>query len=447
MRRRIWQAATPDMTSRWCRQRRMFCVYKHLLYSKVDMTSKSIECATDMYEILTSNLLLLGFHPSDVEEKHNIRFNRELFEVPNRKAFNVIIHLILSRLDAGKANETFRDCWPVYDKKQEQVFTRACQLWINDIRTKETQLRLPTINASALLSPCGKKIYIVLIILSTFTLSKLLKPDRCKLPVLTPSNRAMKKSIENALMADTCLHQENFLKNQYTLQDRQKELKDFASKRGIMLAKREEITAAAKHLEADISTFVSADDEMPTVSLANSPNEYLSTYENIINQEAARTTSFANGVITLQKYFGVLRPHFNLDVQSLASQQPNVNGMKQGIDEINYLSLIQQLNQALKLYSLQLKRVDLASMTDQLSPLESLLDVHHQQLKNVHSARFGMRNDLTNMKSSIQTCCNQLDGHGVYSDDGSISMKQLGHEGLTQPTPIDKLFMANSSET
>ena len=58
---------------------------------------------------------------------------RDMFNLPNKKGMEVILHFLFSQLNSHLAYEEFRDCWPVYDKKQEQLFRKKCTSWLATI--------------------------------------------------------------------------------------------------------------------------------------------------------------------------------------------------------------------------------------------------------------------------------------------------------------------------
>jgi len=70
-----------------------------------------------------------------------------------------------------------RDCWPVYDKKQEQQFRKACSNWIARIAKEEPHSRLPRLSASLLLSPGGDKFYHFLLRFSSYVLKSVCLRD------------------------------------------------------------------------------------------------------------------------------------------------------------------------------------------------------------------------------------------------------------------------------
>lgn len=56
-----------------------------------------------------------------------------MFIRPNRKGMETVLHYLFTQLNSHLAYEEFRDCWPVYDKKQEQLFRKGCCNWIASI--------------------------------------------------------------------------------------------------------------------------------------------------------------------------------------------------------------------------------------------------------------------------------------------------------------------------
>jgi len=97
-------------------------------------------------------LRVLGF--PDLDGK--ILKNDELFFVPNKDAFQKVIHFLLCKLDKEKSETLFRDCWPIFDKKMEAEFRRVCFNWYKELQMKHPN-ELPAITASLFQSPGGRK--------------------------------------------------------------------------------------------------------------------------------------------------------------------------------------------------------------------------------------------------------------------------------------------------
>ena len=79
-----------------------------------------------------------------------------MFDLPNNKrGMEVVLHFLFVQLDPAKAASEFRDCWKVYDRKQEQSFRKVCVQWFAAIARVEPHSSLPRQAASILLSPEG----------------------------------------------------------------------------------------------------------------------------------------------------------------------------------------------------------------------------------------------------------------------------------------------------
>ena len=95
-------------------------------------------------------LICLGY-----EDKEKYLSNKNLFVVPNKDAFQKIVHFLFCKLDATKSEIQFRDCWPIFDKKVEADFRRVCFNWYKELQTLHSE-ELPNITASLFQSPGGR---------------------------------------------------------------------------------------------------------------------------------------------------------------------------------------------------------------------------------------------------------------------------------------------------
>lgn len=88
----------------------------------------------DFYQLLYNYLRLLRFDTKTMSIKHHIKFDKDLFKVPNQKAFQYVVHFLFTKLDGSRTLEVFRDVWPIVDKKQEQEFRKKVKLWLVEIQ-------------------------------------------------------------------------------------------------------------------------------------------------------------------------------------------------------------------------------------------------------------------------------------------------------------------------
>ena len=88
----------------------------------------------DYHQLLFNFLRLLKFDSNLMSAKHRMKFDKDVFKLPNPKAFHHICYFLFSKLDTPKANEVFRDVWPILDKKQEAQFRKRVQQWLIQIQ-------------------------------------------------------------------------------------------------------------------------------------------------------------------------------------------------------------------------------------------------------------------------------------------------------------------------
>eukprot|EP00117_Sycon_ciliatum_P006859 scpid68107/ scgid10210/ HAUS augmin-like complex subunit 6 len=141
------------------------------------MTSSASYPAYDIKEIAFTNLILLGFPQDEAEAKHKISFSKDMFDLPNRKGMEVILHFLFFRLDSALAKQELRDCWPISDKKQEQGFRKACTNWLTNLAKEDPSSNLSNVTASALMSPSGERFYLLLLSLTTYGLRRSISQD------------------------------------------------------------------------------------------------------------------------------------------------------------------------------------------------------------------------------------------------------------------------------
>ena len=89
----------------------------------------------DYFQMLFNYLKLLGFDTKLMQEKHLIKFDSETFKVPNPKAFQQVSYFLFTKLDSRKAAETFKNIWPIVDKKQEALFRKQVVVWFEQLKT------------------------------------------------------------------------------------------------------------------------------------------------------------------------------------------------------------------------------------------------------------------------------------------------------------------------
>ncbi|CAK8677856.1 unnamed protein product [Clavelina lepadiformis] len=131
------------------------------------------------------NLLALGFHPQSLEMKHRCHFSENMFDKPNNRAFEVVIHFLFGKLNPKQTDELFRTCFPSTDKKTNQQFRKVCYNWLKRISEQYPDFGIPKATTTLLMSPGGKDFVNLMFLFSGFVLHKL-TTDVCPYGILRP---------------------------------------------------------------------------------------------------------------------------------------------------------------------------------------------------------------------------------------------------------------------
>ncbi|XP_025953628.2 HAUS augmin-like complex subunit 6 isoform X2 [Dromaius novaehollandiae] len=103
-------------------------------------------------------LLALGFDPAAVGGlvSSSCALGVNMFDAPNNNAFYVVAIFLFTKLDPSRAAATFGDCSFPTDKKTDPEFRKQCCSWLKDI-ADQCRNTFPQIVTSLFLSPGGPK--------------------------------------------------------------------------------------------------------------------------------------------------------------------------------------------------------------------------------------------------------------------------------------------------
>lgn len=141
-----------------------------------------------LIKVMTSNVLsaiqLFGFDVDYHEKQFKLALNSMTFCKPNPKAFEVIVHFLLTQLDPERAQKSFGQCWPPILKEQMKEFKDTMYHWLVEITSSKQQkdntnakyqtllnnIKFPNITKSLLMTPGGLKICELLLSLAQHVL-------------------------------------------------------------------------------------------------------------------------------------------------------------------------------------------------------------------------------------------------------------------------------------
>ncbi|KAL4641558.1 HAUS augmin-like complex subunit 6 isoform X1 [Arapaima gigas] len=127
-------------------------------------------------------LLSLGFEPeaavstAGVDKamaRHTI-FGVNMFDKPNKNAFNIVTYFLFKKLNRARAHELFRHCYPVLDRKADAEFRKVTFTWLQEIAVRYGS-DFPKVMASLFLSPGGPKFINLMFHLATHVMVQEMK--------------------------------------------------------------------------------------------------------------------------------------------------------------------------------------------------------------------------------------------------------------------------------
>ncbi|XP_056318197.1 HAUS augmin-like complex subunit 6 [Danio aesculapii] len=101
-------------------------------------------------------------------------FYRSMFDKPNKEAFYIVIHFLFNKLNPTRAQDVFRNCWPVWDHKSDAEFRKVAFAWLQEIANEEGSA-FPKVAASHLLSAFGPKFINLMLHLAKHVMLKTMK--------------------------------------------------------------------------------------------------------------------------------------------------------------------------------------------------------------------------------------------------------------------------------
>ncbi|XP_035666637.1 uncharacterized protein LOC118409606 [Branchiostoma floridae] len=427
----------------------------------------------DMREMFFTNLLLLGFDPTSMEAKHKIPFSRDMFALPNKKAFEVVTHYLFTRLDSNMAREAFRDCWPIYDKKGEQQFRRTVNNWMTQISREEPEANLPRVVASLFMSPGGDRFYNLMLHFSAFVIMKatqvengVKRRDIQERPTVLPSDLHLTPLMLTGVQAGLVRHRKRALDTAQTAQVLEAEWKQFANeivKEHRHLSKKLRETERQENellTESNDINRISPsrrkaggrlqhDDDILRVRRTQAVHKVRELWRAVdelykgSSQQREVVESVLQGVLDKYKVdtskIDVRVPDLLLRECDRELQRRNIGDIYQG-GRLNLMSFVQLSSLALHLYIEKLHEGGLPNFSDFSAGVATQVHTHHAHLSNAQAFRDTLADKvIPDLQESVARLTRELDSQYLPQEPNTrnsypLSIPSLGL-GLMPATP------------
>ncbi|XP_067409233.1 HAUS augmin-like complex subunit 6 [Emydura macquarii macquarii] len=135
-------------------------------------------------------LLALGFQPgagaaAAGKLSTHLSLGVNMFDKPNKDAFHVVARFLFTKLDHSRSIEVFRFCCPPADKKGDAEFRKQCCEWLKKI-SDECGNSFPPVVASLFLAPGGPKFIHLMYHFARYVIVQHMKTDSEDANILFP---------------------------------------------------------------------------------------------------------------------------------------------------------------------------------------------------------------------------------------------------------------------
>lgn len=432
--------------------------------------------AEELRQAFHTNLLLLGFDQQSAEVKYKMAFNRDMFVLPNKKAFEVTAYFLFNRLDPVRCREQFRTCWPVFDKTCEAAFRKGCVEWLAQVSKDDADSHLPRIVPSLFLSPGGDKFYGLMHGFSTYVLIQVARrelglksTDQLIHPILTPRSLDMGEVMVKTVQCATIRHRARALEHMQTVTGVRETWHTYATE----LAKdHRELTKKIRERQEDLQSLLKCRKEkgLKTPGRRCAGNTGMASSrlpQYALDADSAKRTEHAHKTRDFWKAMDAFVASKNAEkeivesvVQEVVASRPsldaaefklaipdlllrscekelarrNVSNIYKG-GKVDLLSLLHLWNLSLHLYFEKFHDGGLLDTRDAVSRLQTKAHVHTAEVKDLQALRSRLVNDVVpDLKKNIADMSKKLDALLFPEECSAPKQASIGF-GMLSYTP------------
>ncbi|XP_058287139.1 HAUS augmin-like complex subunit 6 [Hylobates moloch] len=358
-------------------------------------------------EHLWMYLQALGFEPGPAtiacgKIVSHTHLGVNMFDKLNRDAFHIVSYFLFQVLDQSLTKEVFKFCWPPFDQKSDTEFRKHCCEWIKRI-SGECGSSFPQVVGSLFLSPGGPKFIHLMYHFARFVAMKYIKSNsknsshnfvetfnikpqdlhkciaRCHfarsrfLQILQREDLVTQKYQENAQLSVKQVR--NLRSECIGLENQIKKMEPYDDHSNI-----EEKIQKVRSLWASVNeTFMFLEKE----------REVVSSVLSLVNQYALDGTNVAINI-----------PRLLLDKIEKQMFQLHIGNVYEA-GKLNLLTVIQLLNEVLKVMKYERCQADQARLMVDLHYLEKETKFQKERLSDLKHMRYRIKDDLTTIRHSV----------------------------------------------
>ncbi|KAM5328670.1 HAUS augmin-like complex subunit 6 [Glossophaga mutica] len=358
-------------------------------------------------EHLWMYLQTLGFEPGPAitacgKIVSHTHLGVNMFDKLNRDAFQIVSYFLFQTLDQSLTKEVFKLCWPPFDQKSDTEFRKHCFEWLKKI-SAECGSSFPQVVGSLFLSPGGPKFIHLMYHFARFVAIKYIKThskgsSKHFAETFNEKPQDLHKCIARSHVARNrflqILQREDFVLQKYQ-EISQVSVKEVQSLRSECIGQQNQIEKMEPYDDQDdiqekiqkVRSLWGAVNE--TLLFLEEEREVVSSVLSLVNQYTLDGTNVTINV-----------PRLLLDKIEKQICQLHIGNVYEA-GKLNLLTVIQLLNEVLKVMKYECCQADQARLTIDLHFLEKETKFQRQRLLDLKHIRHKLKEDLTTITHSI----------------------------------------------
>ncbi|CAH6790509.1 HAUS augmin-like complex subunit 6 [Phodopus roborovskii] len=351
-------------------------------------------------------LQTLGLDPSRVvtvggKMVSHAHLGENMFDKLNRDAFYIVSYFLFQTLNESHAKEVFRDCWPPFNQKHDMEFRKHCCEWLKEI-SAECGSGFPQVVGSLFLSPGGPKFIHLMYHFARYVAIKYIKTKSNDFVHFAETFHSKPQDMHKCL-ARCHVARDRFLR---ILQRENYVIQKYQENAHLSTKQIRNLKSECMVLQNQIKRMDPCDDQsniqekiQKVRSLWTSVNETLTFLEKE-REVVSSVFSLVNQCVLDGTNVAVNIPRLLLDrIEEQIGQLQMGNVYEAG--KLNLLTIIQLLNEILKVMKHEHCKTDQTRLTIDLHYLEKETKFQRERLSDMKHMRHKINENITAIRHSI----------------------------------------------
>ncbi|XP_036743989.2 HAUS augmin-like complex subunit 6 isoform X3 [Manis pentadactyla] len=358
-------------------------------------------------EHLWMYLQALGFDPGPAAVAcgkivSHIHLGVDMFDKLNRDAFHIVSYFLFETLDQPLTKEVFKLCWPPFDQRSDTEFRKHCCEWLKKI-SAECGSNFPQVVGSLFLSPGGPKFIHLMYHFAKFVAIKYIKTQSKNSSVHFTEIFNIKPQDLNKCTARSHIARNRFLQ---ILQREDCVIRKYQENAQLSVKQVRNLRSECVELQNQVKKMEPCDDQTNTEEKIQKVRSlWASVNEMLIFVEKER--EIVSSILNLVDQYTLDGTNVSINIPRLLLEKIEKQRYQLHIGNVyeagklNLLTVIQLLNEVLKVMKYERCQADQAELTIDLHFLEKETKFQRERLSDLKHMRYKIKEDLMTIRHSI----------------------------------------------